>query len=527
MSAELDAHERLITLKVLTPDSFFLPERAKNGWYSATLRAELKRLDEMEQAANAAPSTSHTDTPDRTTNSREIHDAGALLQLSDELAQGRQRFGFDLLPPPLAAALELVQQSLPTDPLTAVLALLCGYSGLLKIGTRVASSHDFSVPTSLWIAAVMGSGGAKSPLKRRLVDAPATEIRLAAKEAHGRAVREWQEACSGMPKADRPPEPKPLFPHVANYTPEALDRQLELHEGKGLGLLIIRDELSGLLTAIANETRTGRGTAEAQLLETFDGDGSTSIRVEAGARCYERCHVALYGNIQPGKLRALINGDDATGKFARFLFVRVPAQPLQLRVEDPSEEERAAYAKAVQLLQDIAGAYFTLAPTTYELDSSARKLFVPWFRQHQLRALSPATAGVVASMLGKSSAHALRLAGVLKIAWRIHDRNHDTVIGADLMQTAMDIVDQLLAETEAFHDSPETTAGLLMRHVHDLSEQRGRQPVSWSTARAKGTRKIRELRTGDFNEAVVELARLGYGEVDGRGRYTAIRPMAA
>ncbi len=153
-------------------------------------------------------------------------------------------------------------------------------------------------------------------------------------------MREWQESCSGIQRGDRPPALKPLFPHLSNYTPEALDIQLELHESKGLGLLIIRDELSGLLTAVSNEVKTGRGTAEAQLLETFDGDGSTSIRVEAGARSYERCHVSLYGNIQPAKLRSLINGEDATGKFARFLFVRVSARPLQLRVDDPTAEER-------------------------------------------------------------------------------------------------------------------------------------------------------------------------------------------
>jgi len=45
MSSERDAWERLITLKVLTPDSHYSPSRAKDGWYTATLKTELKRLD--------------------------------------------------------------------------------------------------------------------------------------------------------------------------------------------------------------------------------------------------------------------------------------------------------------------------------------------------------------------------------------------------------------------------------------------------------------------------------------------------
>jgi hypothetical protein len=48
MSAERDCWERLITLKVLTPDSFYSPDRAKQGWYSATLKTALKELDQAE-----------------------------------------------------------------------------------------------------------------------------------------------------------------------------------------------------------------------------------------------------------------------------------------------------------------------------------------------------------------------------------------------------------------------------------------------------------------------------------------------
>lgn len=477
---------------------------------------------------NLRPKSHSSTTASPRRKAADFNQAGDLLQLTDQLAQGRERFGFgDLLPPPLAAALALVQESLPTDPLTAVLVLLTGYSGLLKLGTRVASSHDFSVPAALWTAPVMVSGGAKSPIKRALIDAPAAQIRLQAKQAYERAMRNWQDACTGIPKADRPPAPRPRFVHLADYTPEALASQLELHEPDGLGLLIIRDELSGLLSAIANESRTGRGTAEAQLLETFDGDGTCSIRVGAGARSYERCHVALYGAIQPQKLKELINGEDATGKFARFLFVRVPARPLSLRIDDPTPAERTAYTEATEILEQFALGFFRLPPTIYQLDRGARERFVPWFEQHQRRALSPATPGVISAMLGKTSAHALRLAGVMRIAWRLHDKSDDTNVGADLMQVAMAVVDQLVAETELFHDAPASAGTLLMQHVHQLSENHGNRPVSWTMAKAKGSRRIRELSADDYYQAVDQLIVLGYGQLDGQGHYAAVKPMPA
>ena len=84
--------------------------------------------------------------------------------------------------------------------------------------------------------------------------------------------------------------------------------------------MISKDEMSGLLQSLESDTKRGRGTGEAQLLELFDGSGNLSLRVER-QRQYERCHVSLYGNIQPKVLRRAIAGDDPTGKFARVLFL--------------------------------------------------------------------------------------------------------------------------------------------------------------------------------------------------------------
>jgi len=50
MNKERDSWERLITLKVLNPDSLYSPSRAKDGWYSATLRDQLKALEQSPPA---------------------------------------------------------------------------------------------------------------------------------------------------------------------------------------------------------------------------------------------------------------------------------------------------------------------------------------------------------------------------------------------------------------------------------------------------------------------------------------------
>ena len=465
----------------------------------------------------------------------EIASAGELLDISERLADGRKLFSIHgLLPAELADAVELLQRPLPTDDLSAVIALLTGYSGLLKLGTRVASSINYSVPANLFAAMVMHSGGAKTAVKRALVDDPAHDIRRDAAREHRRAVEAWQAEDR---KERSPKQPPAVFPHLSDYTPAALSMQLQHNETLGLGQLIIRDEMSGLLQAITNDAQQGSGTAEAQLLETFDGDGYSSIRVESAPRCYDACHVSIFGNIQPELLRELINGEDSTGKFARFLFCRVPAKALLLTDDDPTDEEWDAHQRAQQTLRDYASKLFALTPRTYRLSSDARKVFNAWFNQHQQTALLPAMPGVVRSLLGKTSAHALRVAGnlhLLRIA--AGELSPEARISRETMDSAMAIVDQLTRETEAFHETPETDATRLMRHIHQLAWTTGK-PVDRVAVKAKANREMRTNCTAEaFKNAVETLVDHRYGELVTDGvtlngkrqvlRYAAIREMS-
>ena len=80
-----------------------------------------------------------------------------------ELAAGRDAFTYDnLLPPDLAAAVELINQEDPADALTATLIFLVGCAGLLKLGNRVKCSARYSVPMNLFIASVGPTGLSKT-----------------------------------------------------------------------------------------------------------------------------------------------------------------------------------------------------------------------------------------------------------------------------------------------------------------------------------------------------------------------------
>jgi hypothetical protein len=492
----------------------------------------------LKRNSKNSPSTRHAknhgDEPEDTRNS-----IAEQLGLSQRLADGRKIFTLEgLLPADLANAVALISAPLPTDPLAAALALLTGFSGLLKLGTFVSSSVSHRVPANLYLALVAPSGVAKTSVKRALVDDPAVEIRRDAAHEHKRAKAAWQEENKGKKKDEKTLAPRPIFPHLGNYTPAALSLQLVLDEARGLGQLVIVDELSGLLQSIEADTQRGSGSATAQLLEAFDGSGFTSIRVEAEPRSYESCHLSIFGNVQPDVLRSLVNGDDATGTFARFLFCRLPLVPLQLNDDDPTPDQWGAFEQAQQLLKSYASRLFALPPRTYCLSKQARSDFHSWFHRYQKQALAPGQSNVVSALLGKSSAHALRLAGLLHIL-RVAsgDLSPDELISADTMITAMAVVDQLIDETIAFHESPDSDASLLARHIHQLSLDLNR-PITRQEARNKGGRPVRRICTAPaFQNAIEELEQLGFGlieeqpnAVSGRSKssaYKATKPLPA
>ncbi len=380
----------------------------------------------------------------------------------------------------------------------------------------------------------MHSGGAKTSIKKTLVDAPAHDIRRDAARTHRQSMEQWNAQDQ---KGRSPDAPRPVFPHLSDYTTAALSEQLQHNESLGFGQLVVADELSGLLQAMAQDMKNGSGSADRQLLETFDGDGFASIRVGNKPRSYESCHVSIFGNIQPEVLRELINGKDTTGKFARFLFCRVPTKALLLSDEDPTDEEWKAHEFAQQKLRDYASKIYAEPPRVYKLSADARKSFNYWFNNHQETLLLPAMPGVVRSLLGKTSAHALRIAGNLHLLRVVSGECSSTDrISSQTMDSGMAIVDQLTKETEAFHETPETDTTRLMRHIHQFSWVTGK-PIDRVAVKTKANRKMRRTCTAEaFKSAVELLVDHRYGEMitDGETmngkqrvvRYAAIREMS-
>ncbi len=462
-------------------------------------------------------------------------------QLADETAtllgeMDRQELGLGLtldylLPAPIAAALWAITRHLPYDDPAIALGFLAGQSGLAKLGTRICGNPltRYEVPLNLYACIVGASGSKKTPLQRLLVEAPSKPLRVELAAEHKRQVEAIREKNRGIKPAEREQEPRPLRLQIQDYTGEALAAQLARQEEAGLGLLVARDEIAGLLGTL-NAYRGGRGGDEQQLLELYDGDAFASLRVAAGDRTYTSCHLSIYGNTQPAVLAELAKGGDPTGKWARFLFAPLPDRvaPLPTTISAEEQEEVAA---AWNTLQTISRELYTLPRRVYQLDAEALAAFSRFeaaCQHHQQQAaLDPHRA-----IHGKQAGKVLRVAGLLQLLRIAAGEEVDAApIGLPVLQRAMAYVTHLDGWALGLHSQlaavGEGGVSQLMRKIHRTAE-RQRKPIGWRDLWKVLSPNQRKAIDRDLvAEGMKHLEELQLGEVTSDGGQPRYRAMAA
>ena len=427
-----------------------------------------------------------------------------------------------IMPPLLADALTVRTRYLPSDDLSACMAFLTCISGVVKLGTELVASYaaSYRVPLNLYMALVARTGAKKSPLSKALVDEPTKALRADLKREHGRAMAEWTEQNRGVKPAERPDPPAPVFISISDYTAEALAGQLQVHEARGMGLLLHRDELAGLFGNFGRY-QGGRGSDSEQLLEVYDGTGFRSLRVAAanGGRSYERCHLSIWGTIQPEILQGLVSSGDASGLWARFSFLALPARAVRI-ADDETPAEIAATDAASDFLAAACSYVYRLPRTSLTMDGEARRLFMDYEFAAQGQALK-ATLPAQGALLGKAAGKVLRIAGLLHLLWGWElGISPSAPLSVGVVERAILLVDQINEWTLGIHEAAADSgeASDLMRMIHGLAEATGRA-ITWRDVAHKLTRaQRREIDSGAASAAVQALAGMGLGTVEQTAR---------
>ena len=423
----------------------------------------------------------------------------------------------ELLPPRLAEALKIRTCWLPADDVASCMAFLVCVSGVVKLGSELIASKaaDYRVPLNLYGALVARSGAKKSPLSRLLVSKPTDELRIELARAHSRAMEDWTEQNRGVKPSERPDPPKAAYLSISDATAEALAQQLQVQEERGMGLLLHRDELAGLFGNL-NQYRSGRGSDSEQLLEAYDGSGFRSLRVAAigGGRFYNRCHLSIWGTIQPAVLQSLVRDGDASGLWARYLFIPLPEVVVRLAHEE-SDDEAAVSEAAGALLAEACRHVYRLPRATLELGAAARRAFMDDEARCQSEALG-ATLPAQGALMGKAPGKVLRIAALLHLLWCWEgNANISTRVSEGAIDRAVTLVDHLNSWTLGIHEAAaagETSE--LMRLVHRLAEASG-GAIAWRDVAHKLSRAQRkEVDSAAAGTAADALAGMGLGAVE-------------
>lgn len=238
-----------------------------------------------------------------------------------QVGKGRDQFSLDLLlPRDVAEAATVLTESLNFDPLSIAMPYLAGISSLVKLGTRIHPTPNFSTPPNLYLVLVALTGSAKTDLYQAVVKGPAEGIL----ERQRQFFKGEQTAWKANKSDDKGPEPGLVISQIEDFTPPRLDLQLQAHERAKRGVLLMSDEVAGIFRQAAGDTKNGSGRGETQLLELWDGNSHTTIRMSRDTTSYKRCAVSLLGGIQPDVLRGLIDPKDVTGQMARACSCHYP-----------------------------------------------------------------------------------------------------------------------------------------------------------------------------------------------------------
>ena len=429
-----------------------------------------------------------------------------------QVGEGRDRFTLDLLlPPDIAGSIGFLARSWPTDALSLALPYLAAMSGLLRLGTTVSNEPGHEVPANLFLVMVGKTGDGKSPVFKELVEKPAKGLIARERDFHKIALQDWVSRKSDDNRGD---PPQRVRCQLTDPTPAFLDIQLMANEKAKRGMMLIREELGTSFSALVADSKNGSGRGEGQLLELF-GSAAATVGRTTETREYDATHVALVGAIQPRLLKQFMAGDDITGKWARMLFVHMPSGIIRPS-NDRTQETLRRLHEAREMLRAFAEHLYDLPSHEYFLSQPAAEKFGDWFVAHQERANLPGTDQMVEGMLKKSSAHGLRLAGVIHI---INTQGSHDPISLETTELAMAIVDQLFAETEAFYSQTSDTLDLAMAKIQEIAANPDHAKggnVSYARNRNHFGRELRDrhkLNAKLFNQAVKLLIDSGQGRM--------------
>ena len=332
-----------------------------------------------------------------------------------------QKAGLDLseiLPQKLAAPIKELAAMLNLKPECYLAAALTQVSSLFKVGSQVMLNRktDYYCTPNYFAAIVGESSQKKSPVKRAIIDRPMQLLRERAREEFRKAQQEYEEELAAYKSNKKKksaedehqsPPPKPPRQKLYSFTKATGEGILyQVAEYPDQGLLYCCDELASLFKS-ANQYRGGKGSDDEDLLEYWNGTGSTVLRASGTKADLDGLLLSVFGTIQPDVLATLLKDcSDSNGKFARFDFVFQPLAASELPEEDSGSFD------LTPMLSSLYAKIDALPALKLELSPEAKRLFNAFYKATDKRRVEESKQGIRA-MVGKMQEKVGKMAAII------------------------------------------------------------------------------------------------------------------
>ncbi len=424
----------------------------------------------------------------------------------------------EILPPGLAAPIEKLAAKLNLKTECYLAALLTQVSSLFKVGSEVLLRRDtdYRCTPNYFAGIVAESSQKKSPIMRAMIDRPMQSLREKARKEYQKALADYEEeyrqwkAAKGDNKGLPPKEPRPRLYSFSKTTGEGILYQVA--EFPDQALMYRCDELASLFKS-ANQYRGGKGSDDEDLLEFWNGTGSTVLRATGTKADLDGLLLSVFGTIQPDVLAALLKDcSDANGKFARFDFVFQPVAASKLPEEDSGGFDITPMLSALYTKID------SLPALKMELSPDAKRLFTFFYNAMEERRETEPKQGIRA-MVGKMPEKVGKMAAIIyALTCAFNGVEVSSSIPKAAVEAAIKFVkfssDQIASLYAEFSDR--TALAPNLAKIISLTERKGGTISLYEVRQSFNGKERPEVQR--VREWFTELSNLKYGEVTSKGR---------
>jgi hypothetical protein len=319
------------------------------------------------------------------------------------------RLDLDTLPKALRGLVSDVSERMQSSPEFVAVTGLCALGGVLgrKIQIKPKQHDDWAVTANFWGGMIGGPSSMKSPTMGECLK-PLQRLESEARDSHASAMRIFaadekladivgkqaeKKATAAAAKGEMGEAQKILLADMPEIALPARKRLLtndgtvakigELLSQNPNGLLVVRDELAGLIASLSREDGQ---SDRAFYLECYNGNGRfTFDRIGRGTVEIEACCLSLVGGIQPARLaplvRGTVSGADDDGLLQRFQLAVWPDRNPKWHMVDryPDKVAKQAYTEAFDLLHGLPEVMPGEDPQALNFTAPAQGMFNDWY----------------------------------------------------------------------------------------------------------------------------------------------------